>query len=283
MTKIGEYPLQRSDGDYDWIDLHELGTFDHDPVLVELSDGRRGTPYLVPLGEGDTGMIVQASDGNWWQARKRGILVIEDWETGDFRHWGHVGHGGGSGDDPTIVTSPTYEGSHALRGDAGEGLQNVRDNERDHNNLPHYQQPGETSRVMAYYPASEDAHSPIARVRWGFGGIYEDATHPAYYLNWNIHDSGLHLIDSSDHSVLASTYDFTYPGNEWWALEAEWRDPEIVGRLVDYSDRDNPVVQDSLSISASALADNAYRGHQLYVWTDTPENLYSDYAIVPAE
>lgn len=84
MTKIGEYPVQRSDGGYEYIDLHEPGTFDHDPVLLQLSDGRWGTPFLKPLGEGDTGLLVQASDGTWWQVNEQGILVIEDWESGTY-------------------------------------------------------------------------------------------------------------------------------------------------------------------------------------------------------
>lgn len=88
MTKVGELPVQRSDGEYVYIDVYEPGTFDHDPFLVQLSDGTYGTPYLKPLDEGDTGLLVQASDGSWWQVNSEGILVVEDWNDGrDLDTW----------------------------------------------------------------------------------------------------------------------------------------------------------------------------------------------------
>lgn len=80
MTKVGEFPIQRSDGDYDWIELHEPGTFDHDPVLMQASNGNYGTPYLRPLGEGDTGLLAQASSGAWYQVNKLGVRIIDNWE-----------------------------------------------------------------------------------------------------------------------------------------------------------------------------------------------------------
>lgn len=272
MSKIGEFPLERSDGARDMVDLYELGTFDHDPLIFETSDGRRGTPYLRPLGEGDTGLIVEASDGTRYQANKVGILVIDDFETGDFRNWGAV-HG------PSITTSHTYQGSYAMLGSAGDGNQRVQDNQRDHGNLPRYQQKGETVRAFAYYPTAEHTYSSIARIRWGFGGIFESSTDPALYAQWNIQDSGLHLIHSDGHNVLATTYDFSYPGGEWWAVEVTWGDPTITVRLVDYSDPDNPAVQDSLSYDYSL--DDSVLGHQWYVWNGTPDHLYADYAVIP--
>lgn len=84
MTKVGEYPIDRSDGGRDFVDLYEPGTFGHDPLLVQLSDGRYGVPYLEPVGDGDTGLLVQDSAGNWWQVSKQGIRLIEDWESGQY-------------------------------------------------------------------------------------------------------------------------------------------------------------------------------------------------------
>lgn len=82
MSKIGEWSVQRSDGAFEHIDLHELGTFDHDPLLVQASDGSWGTPMLEPLGDGDTGVLVQDSSGEWWQVSREGFRTMEDFEAG---------------------------------------------------------------------------------------------------------------------------------------------------------------------------------------------------------
>lgn len=111
MTKIGEFPVDRSDGGRDWIDLHEPGTFDHDPVLIELSDGRRGTPFLKPLGEGDTGLLFQDSAGNYWQANRQGILVVEDWEDGFSHDRWNWENNQFSGD--MYLTSTSIEGNYS--------------------------------------------------------------------------------------------------------------------------------------------------------------------------
>lgn len=118
MTKIGEYPLQRSDGAYDDVELYELGTFDQDPLLIQLSDGRWGTPYLRPLGDGDTGLLVQKSDGSWLQANKKGILIIEDWESGtrdtDTWNWENTDFTG----EMLVTTGSSYDGTYGLVIDA---------------------------------------------------------------------------------------------------------------------------------------------------------------------
>lgn len=85
MSKIGEWNVQKSDGSWETIDLHELGTFDHDPLLVQLSDGSYGTPMLESLGDGDTGVVVQDSSGTWWQVARQGIRLMEDFENGVLR------------------------------------------------------------------------------------------------------------------------------------------------------------------------------------------------------
>lgn len=114
MTKVGELPIQQSDGSWIYIDIHEPGTFDHDPLMVQLSDGSWGTPYLKPLGEADTPLLIQASDGTWYQVNEQGILVIEDWESGTYNsdrwNWTDSDFTGSS----NITTTALYN-SYALR------------------------------------------------------------------------------------------------------------------------------------------------------------------------
>lgn len=114
MAKIGEVSIQRSDGDYDDIEVYEPGTFDHDPLLVQLSDGRYAVPYLRPLGDGDTGLLVQDSTGTWWQVNKQGIILIEDWESGtrdtDTWNWTNSDFSG----TLEVTTVASWQGSYSL-------------------------------------------------------------------------------------------------------------------------------------------------------------------------
>lgn len=273
MTEVGEFPLQRSDGTYDDVTLYEPGTFAEQPLLLQLSDGTWGAPYLEPLGDGDTGLLVQKSDGTWLQARRVGVRVIEDWETGDKRNWGYNGGG-------TVTSARAYEGTYSYRGDAGGGHQVVRDNEKDHNNLPYYQQPGDEVRLFGWYGSTPNSGGPNLKFRWGFGGIFEDSTDGAWYAQWDINNSSLRLIDSDGHTSAASTFSFSYPGSVWWALEVDWQDPTITLRLVDYSDPANPTLQDSVSVDDTRYNGNTYRGHQWFVWNDESAHLYGDKAAV---
>lgn len=270
MTEVGELPIQRSDGSFDRITLYEPGTFDEDPVLVQLSDGTWGCPYFEPLGDGDTGLLVQKSDGTWLQARIVGITVIEDFETGDKRHWGFDGGG-------TVTTARPYEGNYSYRGNAGGGIQRVRDNERDHGNLPYYQEVGDMVRLFAWYGSSPTSGGPDVFLRWGFGGIYEE---DAWYAQWDIQNESLRLFDSNGHNSVGVDFGMGYPGGEWWALEVDWQDPTITLRLLDYSDPENPTVQSTVSVDDTRYNANTYAGHQWYVWNESSAHLYSDYAAV---
>lgn len=71
MSHIASYLVDRSDGTTREIALYNLGDYPPDALLFQLSDGRYASPYLAPLGDGvgDTGVLVQASDGSWWRVR----------------------------------------------------------------------------------------------------------------------------------------------------------------------------------------------------------------------
>lgn len=276
MTKVGELPIGRSDGGVDYIDLYEPGTFDNEPVRIALSDGRVGVPSLRPVGEGDTGLHVANSVGEILQANKKGILTIEDWESGNKSNWGFDGGG-------TVTSTRSYEGTYSYRGDTNGGIQRVRDNQRDHGTLPYYQGVGDEVRTFAWYGAAEDSGLANTFIRWGFGGIYEDNTDGSYYAQWDISNSSLRLFDSDGHNSLGVTFNIGYPGNEWWALEVDWQDPTITLRLKDYSNPDAPTTEATLSVDDTRYNGNTYLGHQWYVWNETSNAMYVDHAaILPA-
>lgn len=280
MTKIGEYPIQRSDGNWDYIDIHAQGTFDFEPVLVQLSDGTWGAPNVRPLGEGDSGLLVQASDGNWYQMSRQAIAVIEDWESGTFDNWG--------GDrDINITSDRAFEGTYSIEATntSSGGGQKVFDTQPEHGNLPRYQAPGDTARVYAYFDEVPDGSQGNAFIRWGFGGVWGDSSNPAYYAHWNINDQGIHLNNSDGNSNFASGYNFSYGGHEWWALETEWQSGEIFVRIMNFADPSNPTVEEEISTTDTAALDGSdgTLGHYWYVWNQSVYNLYSDYAIIVSD
>lgn len=278
MAKIGEYPIQRSDGNWDNIDIHAQGTFDFEPVLIQLSDGRWGAPNLQPVGEGDTGLLVQASDGNWYQVSEQAISVIEDWESGTFNNWGAT-------NEVQLTTTETFEGTYALEASTSNNDQKVYDTQQNHNNLPRYQTVGDTARIYGYFDEIPDTSQGSTFLRWGFGGVWGDSSNPAYYAHWNINDQGLHIINSDGHNTLASGYSFSYGGHEWWGLETEWQSSEVFVRLINYADPNNTTVEEEISTTDVAALDSTdgTLGHYWYVWNNSVYNLYSDYAIITSD
>lgn len=151
MTKIGEFPVERSDGAVDHIAIHEPGTFGNDPVLIQLSDGRWGTPYLQPIGDGDTGMLVQMSDGSWMQMSKEGILIVEDWESGtrdtDTWNWENTDFTGSM----NVTTSASFDSTYGLEMDAFVRTIAMPDYPNPLENIPTM---GDTWEIHFYIPGS---------------------------------------------------------------------------------------------------------------------------------
>lgn len=202
------------------------------------------------------------------------VEVLEEWDPANFNQWGSMNN------SPDLSTNYAFSKDYSLRGLAGGDNQNIRDNERDHNNLPRYMQRGDNMRVMIYHPDSYTTMDDFTAFRWSYAGPFEEA---AYYVQADLYNDAFHLVDSTEgesHTTLASEYGYNYPGGEWWAMEVEWRNPTHTCRLVDYSDPDNPVVQASLQVDNTKHDDSYPLGHGWYVWNrGTTDHMYSDYAV----
>lgn len=202
------------------------------------------------------------------------VYVLEEWDPGTFDQWGDVAH------NPQISSDYAFSKTYSLMGPAGGANSNVKDNERDHNNLPRYMQRGDNMRVMIYHPDSYTQMNDFTAFRWAYGGPYEEA---AYYVQADLFNDAFHIIDSTEgeeHTTLVSDYGYNYPGGEWWAMEIEWRNPTHTARLVDYSDPDNPVVQSEIQVDSTKHDDSYPLGHAWYVWNrGTTNAMYSDYAV----
>lgn len=191
MTKVGEFPVQRSDGTYDDVELYAPGTFDHEPLLVQLSDGRWGTPYLRPLGDGDTGLLVQDSTGTWWQVNQQGILVIEDWESGtrdtDTWNWTDSDFSGSMsvhGDDTH------WQGSYGLD---INGFARTISMPSYPNPLPHY--PGVGDSFEYYFKIPGSTYLGSGQQYW-FHFLVQDCPHHTTTSAGNTDYSGGYTVEA---------------------------------------------------------------------------------------
>lgn len=191
MAKIAELPIQRSDGQYDYVDLHDPGTFSHDPFLVQTSSGAWGAPYLQPLGEGDTGLLVQDSAGNWWQFSKRGIEIIEDWSVGYLNtdRWNWT--------DEDFTGSSEVTGTRTLYGDQSLHLMNYRVTAA----MPDYPDPapglpvevGDRLEFHWQMPHSDDIN---ANQQYWFGFLVQEAPHHSTTSAGSVHWDNLYTAEA---------------------------------------------------------------------------------------
>lgn len=246
MSKVGEFPIDRSDGTRDWIALHEPGTFDEDPVLLQASNGNWGTPYLVPIGDGDTGLLVQKSDGTWLQFNREGILVLEDWEQGyrdtDTWNWTDTDFSGSA----DVTSDYAHRGTYSLRFNDYFKTAALQEYPEPLPNLPVEQ--GDTVEYTFYMPSPGDIDS--GQQYW-FAVLLQDAPHHTTTASGNQDWDNMYTFEAITGSndlwrvqkrINGDVVNYTTEGDEyvdwqadqWYKGEIQIRDTDLRGDIYEW-------------------------------------------------
>lgn len=229
---VGIEEYQDSDGNWHEITLYEPGTFDFEPLEVQLGDGSWGVPFLQESGA-DTPFEIQDSSGDWWGINKVGYVSIDSFEYPNDEFFNKYTTPSTSDTKGTMVYGNAVDGDRVYWSESPSQNWSVP----QMGTLNAYPEAG--SRFVYHI---RFANQQNEQLHLYFGGqdntIYGGRPQNTYEIRMNTADGAMFLTynpSGSSYTTIASTIEdgsgtVNYQNHVWYAVMVDWYSQSHDGR-----------------------------------------------------